>query len=305
MILTVTPNVAVDRTASVDSLGFDRVLRPEELVVLPGGKGINVARAAHTLGAEVTTTGIVGDSIGDWFIAALEDEGLAPRFVTDQHEPRTTYVVVDRHAKTLLLYEQGAAASVEAQVALVGLLTDELIPGSDQIVISGSLPPGWEPASLTGIVDACHRQRRPCLVDTSGAALRTVLDAHPDVVKVSATEAREAGFDGTGPAELAACLVRAGATVGAVTDGAAGAAATDGRRCYEARPPMVDALCPVGSGDAFAAGLVVSLAAGDGLDEALRTATAAGAANTLRLGAGRLHRSDHERLLAEVRVTAS
>ena len=48
---------------------------------------------------------------------------------------------------------------------------------------------------------------------------------------------------------------------------------------------------PVGSGDAFLAGLVVALDGGAGWPEALRSALGAGAANAEQPGAGRLDRS--------------
>jgi fructose-1-phosphate kinase PfkB-like protein len=63
--------------------------------------------------------------------------------------------------------------------------------------------------------------------------------------------------------------------------------------------PVVDT---VGCGDALAAGLVVSLARGEGLVNALRLGVSCGAANALVRGAGRCERQDIERLLARVEV---
>ena len=61
---------------------------------------------------------------------------------------------------------------------------------------------------------------------------------------------------------------------------------------------------PIGSGDAFTAGLVWRLLRGEDLGEACRWAGAAGAANALTLMAGEVHLKDVERLAAEVRVEA-
>ncbi|MGH2579495.1 MAG: PfkB family carbohydrate kinase [Actinomycetota bacterium] len=44
----------------------------------PGGKGLNVARSAHALGADVTATGILAGHAGRWIEEALAAEGVPP-----------------------------------------------------------------------------------------------------------------------------------------------------------------------------------------------------------------------------------
>ncbi len=75
-LLCITPAPAIDRTAHVERIERDRVLRPLELVALPGGKGVNAARAAVRLGGRVITTGIAGGHAGRWIVEALAAEGL-------------------------------------------------------------------------------------------------------------------------------------------------------------------------------------------------------------------------------------
>ena len=70
------------------------------------------------------------------------------------------------------------------------------------------------------------------------------------------------------------------------------------RDAWRARGPY-----PVGSGDAFLAGLVVALDGGAGWPEALRAALGAGAANAERPGAGRLDRSRAAELAEQAAVT--
>jgi fructose-1-phosphate kinase PfkB-like protein len=59
---------------------------------------------------------------------------------------------------------------------------------------------------------------------------------------------------------------------------------------------------PIGSGDAFTAGVVWRLLRGDDLGEACRWGAAAGAANALTPQPGELNRKDVTRLAKEVRV---
>jgi fructose-1-phosphate kinase PfkB-like protein len=84
-----------------------------------------------------------------------------------------------------------------------------------------------------------------------------------------------------------------------ITLGAAGAMAIDATgKVYFCGAPQVDAICAVGSGDSFFAGLAAALCAGAALQIALRHGVAAGAANTLQLGAGSFSAGRMQQLLA-------
>jgi 1-phosphofructokinase family hexose kinase len=303
MILCVTPNPAIDRTARVDRVALGTVLRPTEVVVLPGGKGINVARAAHALGALVTTTGFAGGHAGRWLVEALDGEGLNPRFVPVAGETRTTYVTLDAGGRSVLVYEAGAPLSEGDVEALLSLLGAELLASATWTAICGSPPAGMRPHGYAALVEASHAAGRPCLVDVGGAAMEAALAAGPDVVKVSRDEAGSALGGRSVDAEAAArALVARGAGFAVVTDGPRGAAAADGRSTWEVEVPPIRALDPIGSGDAFTAGLLVALDSGRSTDEALAFGAAAGTANAETIGAGRFDPARQAELVGQVRV---
>jgi tagatose 6-phosphate kinase len=302
VLVCLGPNPAVDRTALVEALEPNEILRPIEVVVLPGGKALCAARAARALGVPVGVGLIVGGHAGRWLVEASEREGLGPLAVESGVETRTTYVVVDRRARQIAVYEPSAAVSPAVFETFLGLVASRLLPKATWVIAAGSLPTGIAPDGYAAIVEECRRAGRPCLVDTSGDALRAAVAARPTVVKVSLPEAQAAGFGGLAR-DAAGAIAAAGAEVAVVTDGARGAVATDGRRLWRVVPPRIRALCAVGSGDAFAAGFVVALSRGKAVDEALAHGAAAGAANALTLGAGRLSLADHEAQLGRVRVT--
>ena len=192
MILCVTPNPAIDRTARVARLTFGAVLRPTEVLALPGGKGINVARAAHALGALVTTTGFAGGHAGRWLVEALDAEGLNPRFVPVPGETRTTYV--DRRCGWPLCarVRAGRHRVREDDVGAPArpCWRPSSLPSATWLAICGSPPPGMDARDL-------RRGRRgeprrgPAMPRRCRVALRlaAALDARPDVVKVSRDEA--------------------------------------------------------------------------------------------------------------------
>ena len=79
-----------------------------------------------------------------------------------------------------------------------------------------------------------------------------------------------------------------------------GAVAVEGKHLWLAQAPRIEAVSAVGSGDAFLAGLACGILSGQPFPESLRLAVAAGSANALQLGAGRLNLADVERLRAQV-----
>jgi tagatose 6-phosphate kinase len=89
-----------------------------------------------------------------------------------------------------------------------------------------------------------------------------------------------------------------------ITAGAGPALAFDGDRFWQVTSPRVRALNPIGSGDAFTAGLVDKLVGGCDLVQACRWAAGAGAANAMTCMAGELDRHEVERLASFVDIQA-
>jgi tagatose 6-phosphate kinase len=288
MILCITPNPAVDRTARVTRVVVGEILRPVELLALPGGKGLNVARAARALGAEVKTTGVVGGHAGRWIVEALAREGLNPRFVESGRESRTTYVVAGDDGRSIMVYERGFEQPQSAFDELLSSLHGELRGGCSFAVIAGTAPPGIDPQYLGRMVAACNQAGVTCLVDSHGPSLQAALAERPSIVKANQQELVESGLGPVrgDPVQLARAALKAGAGACIVTVGARGAVACAGSDCWRVTVPPQRAVNAVGAGDAFTAGLVVALTRSRPFEEALVQAGAAAAASVLKLGAG-------------------
>jgi fructose-1-phosphate kinase PfkB-like protein len=78
--------------------------------------------------------------------------------------------------------------------------------------------------------------------------------------------------------------------------------APSGYPLWRIQAPRINAVNPIGSGDAFAAGLLWRLLRGEDLGEACRWAAAVGAANALTPMPGEVHADDVHRLAAQVTV---
>lgn len=289
MILCLAPNPAVDRNLMLSSWRRGRVNRAEEVLLLPAGKGHNVARVLGLLGEEVELVGLLAGHSGRWIA-----ERLPGRYVWLEGETRHCHILV-AEGEVTVLNELGPRVTPPAWEAFLQA-AGEAARRARAVVLSGSLPPGADPSALAGLVAASPA---PVFLDTHGESLREGLRGRPHAVKLNAREAEEQ----LGSSDPRA-LLQAGARLGVVTLGARGALAASEEEAWRVLPPRVRVVSAVGSGDAFLAGLVAGHVRGLAVPAALRLAAAAGAANAMELGAGRLEPAQVERLQARVRLEA-
>jgi len=295
VILCVAANPSVDKLFEVDEVRIGAIHRPTAFTQVPGGKGLNCARAAHALGADVVATGILAGHAGKWLQEALAGEGVDARFAWTDGETRASLSVADRTDRGLTeFYERGTEVGPEGWNRLEEIVAD-LARGSSWMTISGFAPLGAPPDAYARLIRIASERGASTALDARDEALTLGLEAGPDLVKVNAEEAgallgREVRTEAEAVEAAAEIRERIGRERAAaiVTRGAEGAVVVDrsGRRVrstlYERGP------YPVGSGDAFLGGLVTALERGDGWDDALRLALGSAAANAELPGAGRL-----------------
>ncbi|MFL5796624.1 MAG: 1-phosphofructokinase family hexose kinase [Actinomycetota bacterium] len=310
MIVCFVANPSIDKLFEVERLVPGGIHRPAVFVQTAGGKGLNVARAAHTLGADVRAAGILGGHAGKWLEEALEGEAIRGSFVWTDGETRSSLSVAGRERADLTeFYERGSAVSVAVWASSLEAVGGLFEPGR-WLTISGSLPPGAPEDGYHALVERARAARMRVALDTHGEYLRRTLPAGPDIVKVNATEAGEllgvptaSSDDSMAAGARIRDLAGGMGHAGVVTRGSEGAvvAAPDGTR-YEG-VLSERGRYPVGSGDAFLAGLVVALERSWDWPSALRLALGAAGANAQIPGAGRLDPARAEELAdrAEVR----
>jgi 1-phosphofructokinase family hexose kinase len=267
-----------------------------------GGKGVNVARVARTLGLPARICGPLAGTNGRRIAALAEAEGFDTRWSwLAEGESRICMLVIDQDAPdTLVINERGPATGAADWDALARLVKGEAAQAS-AVAVSGSLPPGVPAEELIALLHELSG-RSPIYLDTSGAALAAALDLPLALLKINAEELSEAlGIPITTPAQARAAAAHVqsrGPAAVIVSLGPAGAVAVDTSGAWLAQSPPIAAISAVGSGDALLAGVAMALAGERGLAEALRLGVACGAANTLAIGAGILHIDDVTRLRA-------
>ncbi len=310
-LVCVSVNAAIDKTVAVDRLVAGEIHRPQLLSVLPGGKAINVARAARTLGLAASVVAVLGGHAGDWLEEALAARGIRARAVRVPGETRTCLSVLDRSTGTLTeLYEAGLTLDDAGWALVEAALSAELAddPAGALVVLAGSLPPGSPPAGYGHLAALAGAAGARAVVDADGEHLVAALEGRPWLVKVNAREASEATgiatADEAGAVAAARALRARGARASLVSRGPRGAVLADeSGATWRIGPPPELGPYVVGSGDALLAGLAAALAAGHPLPEAARRGGAAACANALVPGQGELDPADVERVLAGISLT--
>lgn len=304
MILTVTPNPALDVTYDVERLALRESHRVLSVREVAGGKGINVASVLHLLGHDVLVTGVVGGATGEQVRADLDQRGIPHRFAPASSPTRRTTTVVSREdGEATAFNEPGWPWPDGAWVGLLdhvrALLAEETI---EVLVASGSLPPGVPDDAFADLTLVGREAGVPVIVDASRAALLGALSASPDVVKPNREELLAVtGVDD--PVVGAKMLQDRGAQHVVVSLGAEGilAVAPSGA-VLRARLGERLRGNATGAGDAAVAAVAAALADGAGWESALVDAVAWSAAAVLQPVAGHVDRSDVDRLRAAVRV---
>src|SRR6201992_2576067 len=95
MIITVTLNAAMDKTLELPSSTPGRRHRTVDQPTMPGGKGVNIARAIKLLGQPVIATGLAGGPTGSRIIEALNGEGILNDFGRIAERSPTNPAVLD------------------------------------------------------------------------------------------------------------------------------------------------------------------------------------------------------------------
>jgi 1-phosphofructokinase family hexose kinase len=289
MIVSVAPSPALDRTLVVDAVSPGHIHRPTAVVAVAGGKGFNVARAAHMLGADVVGCAILGGPTGEVVRRLLADEGLRACVVDGRLETRTCTSVADATTGAMTeFYEAATAVSAREWVELEQAVARELDQRPGWLTISGSMPVGAPIEAVARLTHLAHGRGARVAVDTHGPALAAALDERPDIVKVNVHEAAQVLAVDLPDARSAAVALHDRRTHGwltVVTAGIDGAYALTDDGLWHVGTAARGAYAQ-GSGDSFLAGLVQGLVAyRDDVAAALALATGTASANAQEPGA--------------------
>jgi 1-phosphofructokinase family hexose kinase len=274
-------NPAIDRTIAVDRLAFDDRAYILSSKDSPGGRGINAAAVIHSFGGETLAIVPAGGERGARFESFMDHCGFPVVTVPIRNDVRLNFTVTDRHGLTIKLNESGPRIDRGELTSIEGTV-DSYLGNASWLMLCGSLPPGVPADFYAQLIQRAQKRGVKTLLDTDGDALTRGVEAGPTVVTPNQQEAERLLNTVLLTRSHSMAAVRKVQAMGAssviLSLGSRGAIGASGSGMWEVSPPRVDAISPIGSGDALAAATTWSLARGDSFSDALRWGVAAGSA---------------------------
>jgi 1-phosphofructokinase family hexose kinase len=297
VIVFVAGHPSVDRLYEVGVVQPGVIHRPDLVRVVPGGKGLNAARAARLLGGDPHVLAILAGHAGHWIAQALRAEGVDATFVWTSGETRTSVSVASTGEPGDLItgFYEPSESIPEAAWYELEEAARELIPRADVVCLSGGLIAGAPEDGYRRMAEVAHAGGVPVAVDSHGPPLLATFEAGPELIKLNADEAAETLDVAVPTRDLLRWAAGAateihrrvpGNRITVVTCASSGMALADGSG--EALGGHIDEVgsYPVGSGDAVLASLALGLRRAIPAPEMLALALAAGAANAEVPGSG-------------------
>jgi len=280
MIITLTPNPALDRTVQVDSLTRGEVHRARAVRVEAAGKGVNVTRALSAHGVGSVAVLPVGGRSGTWYLDTLTSDGVDVHPVAVTGALRTNVAIVEPDGTTTKINEPGPSLSPDEQDALFGAVRGRLEAGATWVVGCGSLPPGIDSDLYRRLIGLAREHGVRCAIDSSHEPFLRAVSAQPHLIKPNLDEleelvGRELPTFGA-VATAAGELLSQGIETVLVSLGGRGALLVQTDRVAHAHASVERPISTVGAGDSFLAGYLSAVDTSP--EKALATGVAWGSA---------------------------
>lgn len=301
-IATLTLNPAMDLAVRTPRVVATEKLRCSAPRHDPGGGGINVARVVSTLGGDALAVYPAGGPFGEMLRRALDAIGLAHLPVAISGDTRESFTV-DEQASGLQyrFVLPGPRLSEQERLGCLAALRG-LHPAPAYLVVSGSFTPGIEPSFFDELLALAGQVGARLVVDLSGEPLAYAARRggayliKPSLNELASLIGRMPENEREQEGALRELIAAGAAEVIVLSLGAAGALYATGDRLERIAAPSVPMVSAVGAGDSMLGAVVLALAQGRELGDAVRYGVAAGAATVMRPGTQLCLREDVERL---------
>jgi len=309
LIVTLTINPAIDRIINVDRLAFEDRAYINSSRESAGGRGINASCVVHSFGGETMAVLVSGGDSGKRLEGLLGGCGFKIAVVAIQNEIRTNLTITDRHGLTVNLNEAGPVLS-KAEFTSVERVVRQTLKQASWLMLSGSIPPGTPSSFYARLIAMAREKKVKTLLHADGGALREGIEMHPTVVTPNQQEAeRLLGrtlLTRTHYLEAAQQIRAMGAESVVLSLGSRGAVGSFAGGLVEALAPRIDAISPIGAGDALAAAYTWASSRKGGHasapDDAMRWGVAAGTASARLPGMRFASLSQTEEMYREVEL---
>ena len=184
MIVTVTPNPAMDEAYTTDNFVPGKWYRAKDVLRSPGGRGVNVSIILKQLGYDSVATGFLAGHTGSYIRDNLLSRGITTNFVNIKGESRADTFIKDEAAgiETAIM-EEGPRIFPDAIERFFWNL-ERILPQATAVFMGGSLPPGAPQNFFKETIDIVKKKNIPVYIDASETPLDLAIEALPTVVRI-------------------------------------------------------------------------------------------------------------------------
>ncbi|MFH5811324.1 hexose kinase [Companilactobacillus sp. FL22-1] len=307
-VLTITMNPSVDISYPLEHLKIDTVNRVKDVSKTAGGKGLNVTRVLKQLGVEVTASGIIGGTIGQYITNQLDENDVDHAFMKISQESRNCIAILHDNGDQTEILEAGPILSKDDENSFLKHFEDQ-VSSFKLVTISGSLPQGLSKALYSKMVQVAAKHNVPVILDSSNEALRLALesDVKPFMIKPNQDEiaqliGKEIGDLNDLKDKLATEDIFQDIPWVVVSLGSHGAFVKYHQDFFKVNIPKINAVNPVGSGDSTVAGLAAGIVKNEQPEDIMKRAMTVGILNTLQEKTGYIDISQYKDYFEKVDI---
>lgn len=301
MIYTCTISPSIDYTTFLSDFHIGKLNRSEEVYFYPGGKGINVSRVLKRLHVDSTAITFAGGFTGFYIEQFLQNEGIDTDFIETNEITRINVKIKAKQETEL----NGPGPTINDHQQHLLLKRINSMQRGDWFVLAGSLPESLSTSFIREVANSCHKNGLYFVLDTSGPALKELIQFQPFLIKPNIEELGElfeTQITTTKQAlTYATKLVQQGVQHVIVSMGGEGALLVTSDFAYLANVPQKIVVNTVGSGDSLVSGFIASYILNSDIKKAFQYGVASGSATAFR--SDLCEKEDVDSLLEQVTLT--
>ncbi len=305
MIITVTLNASVDKTAFINNFQIGKINRFDKPIELAGGKGLNVTRTLKILGHAPVATGFLGGKTGEKLEILMDDEGIIHNFQKIKDKSRSCLAIIDNKLNTLTELNENGPDITDDELNEFYTKLSVINPEAKIVIISGSIPKNLPKTIYYDLINICKERGLLTVLDATGEELKKGIEAKPFIIKPNKIEAEELlGFRLDSKNSLIKGLKHLCnyCNIACITLEDKGCVISNNEESFYLIPPQINLINSVGSGDAFMAGLVHALTQNESIKEMGKWGISCGSANAMTDRAGFCNIKDVMSILTDIEV---
>lgn len=292
MIITLTLNPAVDKTAEINDFTVDKVNRVSSIRLDAGGKGINVSKVINTLGGSSIAMGIIAGSNGSFIKNYLDEKGIKNDFIIEKGETRVNLKVVDNINNTFTDINESFTVSEGVLNKIKDKIIENLNKSMDEnniVVLSGSIPRGLSKSCYMEIIESLKGTNAKVILDAEEELFTNGIEASPYLVKpnideLKATFNKEINSSSDIVNISRKFIISKGVTYVAVSMGGDGSVYVSKDKAFVVKGFKVKVKSTVGAGDSMVAALAYAIENNYEIEKAAALASASSTATVMTEG---------------------